>query len=61
MAQVASYVLQFQGTTPANPKDAEGDVWVKEGSENTKTEATEDNSNTAEEVVETVENVVSNN
>ncbi|WP_179320488.1 cbb3-type cytochrome c oxidase N-terminal domain-containing protein [Winogradskyella helgolandensis] len=61
MAQVASYVLQFQGTTPANPKDAEGDIWVQEGSENTKTEATEDNSNTAEEVVETVENVVSNN
>lgn len=28
MAQVASYVLQFQGTTPANPKDAEGEIWV---------------------------------
>ncbi len=28
MAQVASYLLTFQGTTPANPKDAEGDVWV---------------------------------
>ncbi|WP_439152671.1 cbb3-type cytochrome c oxidase N-terminal domain-containing protein [Winogradskyella sp.] len=28
MAQVASYVLKFQGTTPANPKEAEGDVWV---------------------------------
>ncbi|TDS14118.1 cytochrome c oxidase cbb3-type subunit 3 [Maribacter caenipelagi] len=28
MAQVASYVLSFQGTTPANPKDAEGDIWV---------------------------------
>jgi cytochrome c oxidase cbb3-type subunit 3 len=28
MAQVSSYVLQFQGTTPANPKAAEGDVWV---------------------------------
>lgn len=27
IAQVASYVLQFQGTTPANPKDPEGDVW----------------------------------
>jgi len=31
MAQVSSYVLQFQGTTPAEPKAAEGDVWVKEG------------------------------
>ena len=28
--QVASYVLTFQGTTPANPKDPEGDVWVNE-------------------------------
>ena len=27
IAQVASYVLTFQGTTPANPKDAEGDLW----------------------------------
>ncbi|WP_055442382.1 cbb3-type cytochrome c oxidase N-terminal domain-containing protein [Lacinutrix himadriensis] len=27
IAQVASYVLQFQGTTPAEPKPAEGDVW----------------------------------
>ena len=28
IAQVASYVLQFQGTTAANPKDPEGDIWV---------------------------------
>ena len=28
MAQVASYVLTFQGTTAANPKAAEGDVWI---------------------------------
>ncbi|SIR23601.1 cbb3-type cytochrome c oxidase N-terminal domain-containing protein [Maribacter ulvicola] len=28
IAQVASYVLTFQGTTPANPKAAEGDIWV---------------------------------
>lgn len=28
MAQVSSYVLQFVGTTPAEPKEAEGDVWV---------------------------------
>ncbi|TKD59151.1 cbb3-type cytochrome c oxidase N-terminal domain-containing protein [Flavobacterium sp. ASW18X] len=28
IAQVASYVLQFEGTTPANPKDPEGEVWV---------------------------------
>jgi cytochrome c oxidase cbb3-type subunit 3 len=28
MAQVASYVLNFQGTTAANPKAAEGDIWI---------------------------------
>ncbi|AXT20384.1 cytochrome C oxidase subunit III [Flavobacteriaceae bacterium AU392] len=33
IAQVASYVLQFQGTTPADPKAAEGDVWVEESKE----------------------------
>jgi len=25
--KVASYVLSLQGTTPANPKEAQGDVW----------------------------------
>ena len=30
IAQVASYVLTFQGTTPANPKAAQGDIWVNE-------------------------------
>ncbi|NCO62879.1 MAG: c-type cytochrome [Flavobacteriales bacterium] len=30
IAQVASYVLSLQGTTPANPKAPEGDVWVDE-------------------------------
>ena len=28
IAQVSSYVLGFQGTTPAEPKAAEGDVWI---------------------------------
>ncbi len=28
IAQVASYVLAFQGTTPAEPKAAEGEIWV---------------------------------
>ena len=28
MAQVASYVLTFQGKTAANPKAAEGEIWV---------------------------------
>ncbi len=30
IAQVASYVLGFQGTTPAEPKAAEGEIWVDE-------------------------------
>lgn len=30
MAQVASYILQFQGTTPAEPKAPEGEIWVDE-------------------------------
>lgn len=28
MAQVASYLLTFQGTTPAEPKAPEGEIWV---------------------------------
>lgn len=27
-AQVASYVLSLQGTTPAEPKEAEGEIWI---------------------------------
>lgn len=30
MAQVASYVLTFEGTTPANPKAAEGELYTEE-------------------------------
>jgi cytochrome c oxidase cbb3-type subunit III len=30
MAQVSSYILTFQGTTSANPKTAEGEIWVDE-------------------------------
>ncbi len=33
MAQVASYVLTFQGTTPAEPKEAEGELWVDPNAE----------------------------
>ncbi|MFD0863823.1 cbb3-type cytochrome c oxidase N-terminal domain-containing protein [Sungkyunkwania multivorans] len=28
MAQVASYILSLQGTTPAKPKAPEGDIWI---------------------------------
>ncbi|MBE9489694.1 MAG: c-type cytochrome [Bacteroidetes bacterium] len=30
IAQVGSYLLTFQGTTPEKPKVAEGDIWVDE-------------------------------
>ncbi|MEO8774136.1 MAG: cytochrome C oxidase subunit III, partial [Gelidibacter sp.] len=28
MAQVSSYLMTFEGTTPANPKEPEGDIWT---------------------------------
>jgi cytochrome c oxidase cbb3-type subunit 3 len=28
IAQVSSYILGMQGTTPANPKDPEGEIWT---------------------------------
>ena len=31
IAQVSSYVLSLQGTTPANPKEPQGDIWTPEG------------------------------
>ena len=30
MAQVSSYLMTFEGKTAANPKEAEGDVWIDE-------------------------------
>jgi len=30
MQEVSSYVLSFQGTTPAAPKQPEGEIWVEE-------------------------------
>ncbi|WP_299365612.1 cbb3-type cytochrome c oxidase N-terminal domain-containing protein [Winogradskyella sp.] len=44
MAQVASYVLEFQGTTPAEPKPAEGDIWVDETASETNSDNSEDGS-----------------
>lgn len=42
IAQVASYVLTFQGTTPANPKAPEGDIWTDENTDtNTEVNTTE--------------------
>ncbi|WP_027138696.1 cbb3-type cytochrome c oxidase N-terminal domain-containing protein [Gaetbulibacter saemankumensis] len=39
IAQVSSYVLSLQGTTPANPKDPQGDLWVSESAETQETTA----------------------
>ncbi|NER14847.1 c-type cytochrome [Leptobacterium flavescens] len=33
MAQVASYILTLQGTTPAEPKAPEGDIWTEPDTE----------------------------
>lgn len=44
MAQVGSYLLQFEGTTPANPKAPEGDIWIdpdKSTNESTQPETNE--------------------
>ncbi|TWO31988.1 c-type cytochrome [Seonamhaeicola sediminis] len=38
IAQVSSYVLSLQGTTPANPKAPEGDVWVDKNAGNEQTQ-----------------------
>lgn len=42
MAQVASYLLEFQGTTPANPKAPEGELMVDETAEEPSTEIVTD-------------------
>ncbi|MEF3078781.1 cbb3-type cytochrome c oxidase N-terminal domain-containing protein [Winogradskyella poriferorum] len=49
IAQVASYVLQFQGTTPAKGKPAEGDIWVDESAAQSADDTPETYPNTTEE------------
>ena len=59
MAQVASYLLQFQGTIPAEPKAAEGEIWIDPTSTETDTDEinTEDDPVTEDtEIVEVAEN-----
>ncbi|PRX57623.1 cbb3-type cytochrome c oxidase N-terminal domain-containing protein [Flagellimonas meridianipacifica] len=41
MAQVASYILTLGGTTPANPKAPEGEIWIDPDAEETETELPE--------------------
>ncbi|WP_400079805.1 cbb3-type cytochrome c oxidase N-terminal domain-containing protein [Winogradskyella sp. R77965] len=61
MAQVSSYILKFQGTTPAEPKPAEGDIWIDESLD--KSESESETENTIEDAaeVEDPNSVVSNN
>ena len=61
MAQVSSYVLSFQGTTPAEPKAAQGDIWEEEGAETIENEATPNDAETStKEITEAANTVVSN-
>jgi len=45
MAQVASYLLTFQGTTPANPKAPEGDIWIDPDKQQPTDESTQPETN----------------
>ncbi len=45
MAQVASYLLEFEGTTPANPKAPEGDVWTDPDTQQPTEETTQPETN----------------
>ena len=69
MAQVSSYLLQFQGTTPANPKAPEGEIWVDESAvpaekkDNSlpQTDEPTESEDVEAEIVEMSSDVVSNN
>lgn len=57
IAQVSSYVLSLEGTTPAEPKAPEGDIWVDESAPvDDSEEVTSENTETVEAEEEVVEN-----
>ncbi len=56
IAQVSSYLLQFQGTTPANPKAAEGEIWVDNSAEEDAETTSEDETGSEENETETRDN-----
>lgn len=43
IAQVSSYVVTLNGTTPANPKDKEGELWIEEIMETNENQTEETN------------------
>ena len=49
IAQVSSYILQFQGTTPAEPKAAEGDIWQEERADDEATNQVEEEISTEQD------------
>lgn len=51
--EVASYVLSMEGTTPANPKEPQGDVWEEEGT-SSDADSSKDESSTADTAEVTV-------
>jgi cytochrome c oxidase cbb3-type subunit 3 len=48
MQKVASFVLSLQGTTPANPKEAQGDLYQEKAEENIETQELPDSTTTTE-------------
>jgi cytochrome c oxidase cbb3-type subunit 3 len=55
IAQVSSYVLGFQGTTPAEPKTAEGEIWVDEAAVEAEAEVEDSEPAPVEDSVEETE------
>ncbi|MCB0371888.1 MAG: c-type cytochrome [Muricauda sp.] len=55
MAQVASYVLTLGGTTPANPKEPQGDIWVDPDAPATQPTETEPETPAMEQVSDSTE------
>lgn len=53
IAQLANFVRSLQGTTPANPKDKQGELYIEaeDGGNTTDSTQTEQTTNAAEEVV----------
>ncbi|WP_121666920.1 cbb3-type cytochrome c oxidase N-terminal domain-containing protein [Mesonia aquimarina] len=56
-AQVASYVLSLQGTTPTEPKDPEGEIWVEEGDAPKADEVERAENNTSVDTLNVTDNI----
>ncbi|MFD2433343.1 c-type cytochrome [Mesonia maritima] len=56
-AQVASYVLSLQGTTPDDPKEAQGDLWEEEGDAPKAEEVERSENNTSVDTLNVTDNI----